>query len=145
MKIIHCSYTYLKYIFNNNNSDNNITAVISILLRLKWQWRRHFNFRAVTEEPGWQEKQHVLRNLNTTTIESTSRNNTQYTSWLFYNRIPRSGGRTLVALLHALGSDLDYQHQEHVYRTPWQRLGHQLLWLLRCCCSFYMKLSLCWQ
>ncbi|KAA0203194.1 hypothetical protein HAZT_HAZT005820 [Hyalella azteca] len=78
--------------------------------------------KLTTEEPYWHEKQEVLQHLMTRAIAPSSRNNTMPEQmWLFFNRIPRSGGKTLVALLQALGSDLDYQHQEHVYRTPWQR------------------------
>lgn len=80
--------------------------------------------RTTTEEPGWREKQVVLSQLHNGTVSVTpsATNRTLETVWLFYNRIPRSGGKTLVALLQALGTDLDYQHQEHAYRTPWQRL-----------------------
>ncbi|KAF2355381.1 Sulfotransferase [Trinorchestia longiramus] len=75
-----------------------------------------------TDEPGWEEKHDVLQHLMTRTIQPSPQNRTRPDQiWLFFNRIPRSGGKTLVALLQALGSDLDYQHQEHVYRTPWQR------------------------
>ncbi|XP_063847963.1 heparan sulfate 2-O-sulfotransferase 1-like [Scylla paramamosain] len=75
-----------------------------------------------TEEPGWREKQEVLSRLNTTTIHPSSTNRTPDTIWLFFNRIPRTAGQTLVSLMKSLGPDLNYQHQEHVYRTPWQRL-----------------------
>ena len=81
----------------------------------------------VTSEPGWAEKQQILSSLNSSLssgglhLLASARNNTPATDWLFYNRLPRSGGKTLVALLQALGTDLDYQHQEHVYRTPWKR------------------------
>ncbi|KAK8731292.1 hypothetical protein OTU49_007526, partial [Cherax quadricarinatus] len=75
-----------------------------------------------TEEPGWQEKQEVLARLNDTVIEPSATNRTPNTIWLFFNRIPRTGGQTLVSLLKSLSENLDYQHQEHVYRTPWQRL-----------------------
>ncbi|KAL7648123.1 UNVERIFIED_CONTAM: hypothetical protein RMT77_000024 [Armadillidium vulgare] len=44
------------------------------------------------------------------------------TMWLFFNRIPRTGGQTIVSLLKSLSIDRDLQHQEHEYMTPWQRL-----------------------
>ncbi|KAG7170194.1 Heparan sulfate 2-O-sulfotransferase pipe-like 3 [Homarus americanus] len=75
-----------------------------------------------TEEPGWREKQEVLLRLNDTVISPSANNRTPDTIWLFFNRIPRTGGQTLVSLMKSLSADLDYQHQEHVYRTPWQRL-----------------------
>lgn len=75
-----------------------------------------------TEEPGWREKQEVLARLNSTVLAPSATNRTPETIWLFYNRIPRTGGQTLVSLIKSLAKDLDYQHQEHVYRTPWQRL-----------------------
>ncbi|XP_068210961.1 heparan sulfate 2-O-sulfotransferase pipe-like isoform X2 [Palaemon carinicauda] len=75
-----------------------------------------------TEEPGWREKQEVLQRLNHTELVPSATNRTPETIWLFYNRIPRTGGQTIVSLLKSLSKDLDYQHQEHVYRTPWQRL-----------------------
>ncbi|XP_066983415.1 heparan sulfate 2-O-sulfotransferase pipe-like isoform X1 [Macrobrachium rosenbergii] len=75
-----------------------------------------------TEEPGWREKQEVLQRLNRTKLVPSATNRTPETIWLFYNRIPRTGGQTIVSLLKSLSKDLDYQHQEHVYRTPWQRL-----------------------
>uniref|UniRef100_A0A6A7GCH2 Heparan sulfate 2-O-sulfotransferase pipe-like n=1 Tax=Hirondellea gigas TaxID=1518452 RepID=A0A6A7GCH2_9CRUS len=77
-----------------------------------------------TPEPGWHQKQEVLSRLEetSTSIVATASNRTPDTLWLFYNRIPRTGGHTLVALLQTLGADLDYQHQEHAYRTSWQRL-----------------------
>lgn len=75
-----------------------------------------------TEEPGWREKMDVLSRLNHTVIQPSAQNRTPDTIWLFFNRIPRTGGQTLVELIKSLAPDLDYQHQEHVYRTPWQRL-----------------------
>ncbi|XP_069157584.1 heparan sulfate 2-O-sulfotransferase pipe [Procambarus clarkii] len=75
-----------------------------------------------TEEPGWREKQEVLARLDDTVILPSAANRTPDTIWLFFNRVPRTGGQTLVSLLKSLAHDLDYQHQEHVYRTPWQRL-----------------------
>ncbi|KAK4294416.1 hypothetical protein Pmani_032957 [Petrolisthes manimaculis] len=75
-----------------------------------------------TEEPGWHERQEVLARLNNTIIQPSGTNRTPDTIWLFFNRIPRTGGQTLVTLIKSLGKDLDYNHQEHVYRTPWQRL-----------------------
>ncbi|XP_042868859.1 heparan sulfate 2-O-sulfotransferase pipe-like [Penaeus japonicus] len=74
------------------------------------------------EDPFWDEKQRVLARLNDTVLQPTSFNRTPDTIWLFYNRIPRAAGQTVVSLLKSLSADLDYQHQEHVYRTPWQRL-----------------------
>ncbi|KAK7077755.1 hypothetical protein SK128_021164 [Halocaridina rubra] len=75
-----------------------------------------------THEPGWREKQEILQRLNSTVIIPSATNRTPETIWLFYNRMPRTGGQTMVSLLKSLAKDLDYQHQEHVYRTPWQRL-----------------------
>jgi len=42
--------------------------------------------------------------------------------WLIYNRIPRSGGLTMVFLLKELAKMNRFTHQRHSYRTPWQRL-----------------------
>ncbi|XP_076066069.1 heparan sulfate 2-O-sulfotransferase 1-like [Oratosquilla oratoria] len=75
-----------------------------------------------TEEPGWREKVEVLARLNDTTILPSATNRTPETLWLFFNRVPRTGGETLVALLKKLSTNLDFEHQSHVYRTPWQRL-----------------------
>ncbi|CAL4102862.1 unnamed protein product, partial [Meganyctiphanes norvegica] len=77
---------------------------------------------STTEDPLTLEKQVVLRQLNDTIIKPSFNNRTPDTIWLFFNRIPRTGGQTLVNLLKSLSEDLDFQHQEHVYRTPWQRL-----------------------
>nr|XP_027225912.1 uncharacterized protein LOC113817995 [Penaeus vannamei] len=77
---------------------------------------------AEPEDPFWDEKQRVLSRLNDSLLQPSSLNRTPSTIWLFYNRIPRTAGQTVVSLLKSLAGDLDYQHQEHVYRTPWQRL-----------------------
>ncbi|XP_047502533.1 heparan sulfate 2-O-sulfotransferase 1-like [Penaeus chinensis] len=77
---------------------------------------------AEPEDPFWDEKQRILSRLNDTVLQPSAFNRTPDTIWLFYNRIPRTAGQTVVSLLKSLSGDLDYQHQEHVYRTPWQRL-----------------------
>jgi len=77
---------------------------------------------STTEDSKALEKQEILHRLNDTIIQPSSYNRTPETIWLFFNRIPRTGGQTVVSLLKSLSEDLDYQHQEHVYRTPWQRL-----------------------
>jgi len=84
-------------------------------------WLLSLFSKSTTEEPGMREKWNILERLNTTSLVPSAFNRTPETLWLFYNRIPRSGGKTLVALMQALGTDLDVQHQEHVYRTPWER------------------------
>ena len=69
------------------------------------------------------EKQRILSKLNDTILIASSANRTpDDTIWLFFNRIPRTGGSSLVAILNELGDYYyNYKHQEHYYRTPWQR------------------------
>lgn len=41
---------------------------------------------------------------------------------LIYNRVPRSGGLTMVHLIKEMSEKNHFSHQRHGYRTPWNRL-----------------------
>ena len=55
-------------------------------------------------------------------VKPSATNRTSLSSiWLVFNRIPRSGGLTMVYLIRELANLNRFTHQKHQYRTPWNR------------------------
>ena len=64
----------------------------------------------------------LLNDLQNADVSPSATNRTSASSiWLIYNRIPRSGGLTMVYLIRELAQMNHFTHQKHQYRTPWNR------------------------
>ena len=76
-------------------------------------------------------------------ITATSTNRTAANSiWLIFNRIPRSGGLTIVYLIKQLARGNHFTHQRHQYRTPWNRCQSSIIFNLHLQYFFLIPLYL---